>query len=211
MKTETEILEDFITYLVHKFGKEIVEVIDIPDEAKVGERVLYKLISDQVAQRKDFTQDYKELNKTLAEIAQKVSGTVHIDQPTDSGLSYPRTIDIIDWSEVAMQIPAKKYATSSDLLPKADFSIEWLFGLVFGYSSKRLIYIDFIHPKVKAAFSVEYDAEYDWSAGSDMIQLLNKFREKQTELIKDASSNESILWAKLVQLNDEVLVQIKTK
>jgi hypothetical protein len=95
------------------------------------------------------------------------------------------------------------------LLPKENFSIEWLFGLVFGASDKRLVYIDFTHPKVKTAFSVQYDSEYELTFRHSMHEWLQAFSEKRAKMINVVESNPEIGWIKLVQINEQVLTQDK--
>jgi len=153
-----------------------------------------------------------EVKKIISVFSRKTGGAVeHLSPPITSDLPYPRAVDIIDCGEVGMDLPARRYLNSSDLLPKTDFSILWLFGVVFFHSSKRLVHIDFTHPKVKAAFSVEYDVEHDFEAGLNMKRQFDVFKAKYADLVRPASSRPGVMWSRLLQLDDELLVKIKTE
>ena len=213
MMTEIKVKEQFYEYLADKFGESFTELIEPPEGVMIGERMLYKLQNGQKAERKEMTQkDIDKFHQMVADIAEKNGGVaLESEPPVTSGLPYPRVVDILDWSDVAMDIPAKKYVLSDDLLPKDNFAIEWLFGVVFSPSGKQLVYIDFTHPKVKVAFSADYDAEYDFTIGLEMPRRLRQFKEKRAEIIQEVESRSNVLWAKLVQLDDETFMRLKNK
>jgi len=213
MKIQDELRRDFYSYLAGEFGDRFLRVIQPPHKVKVGERVPYVLRNDQEAQRKDLNEaDFDEVKKIISVFSRKTGGAVgHLSPPITSDLPYPRIVDIIDLSEVGMDLAARRYLNSSDLLSKVDFSILWLFGVVFFHSSKRLVYIDFTHPKVKAAFSVEYDVEHDFETGRNMKRQLDVFKAKCADLVRPASSRPDVMWSRLPQLDDELLVKIKTE
>lgn len=213
MTNEIEVKEQFYEYLTHEFGEEFTKMIEPPEEAKIGERVLYFLKDSEIASRKEFDHEANDaLRTTLQEVANKSGALLSpfIELPVESGLPYPRMVDIIDWDEVAMDIPAKKWVLSDDLLPKEDFGIKWLFGLCFWHSEKQLVYIDFTHPKVKTVLSAEYDEEYRISTGDNMQARLEQFKEKRMKLIQEVDANPCAYWAKLLQLNDTAFSQTKT-
>ena len=210
---EIEVKDQFYGYLTHEFGEGFTKMIEPPAEVTIGERVLYLLKDSETASRKEFDHAANDaLRKTLQEVADEAGSLLSpfIELPVESGLPYPRMVDIIDWGEVAMDIPAKKWVVSDDLLPKEDFTIKWLFGLCFWHSVKQLVYIDFTHPKVKTVLSAEYDEEYGISTGDNMHARLEQFKAKRAKLIQDVDANPYAYWAKLVQLNDTTFSQIKT-
>lgn len=209
MINEIEVKEQFYGYLTQEFGEKFTGMIEPPAEVKIGERVLYLLKDSDTATRKEFDQAANDAHRQmLQQMAEEVGAQLSpfSEPPTDSGLPYPRMVDITDWSEVLV----KNYCSSGDLLPKEDFAIKWLFGLCFWPSGKQLVYIDFTHPKVKTVLSAEYAQEYDFSTGDNMQSRLEKFKEKRAKLIQEVDSNPFAFWAKLVQVNDTVFSQIKT-
>src|SRR6266542_1650399 len=147
MITEDKVQQQFYEYLSDTFGPQFTEMIKPPEGVRIGERVLYKLQNQHEAQRKEVTQkDLDNFHQMMVGIAEGCGGIASPPEPpVTSGLPFPRTVDITDWSDVALGTPAMKYVVSDELLPKVDFSIEWLFGLVFS-SEKQLVYIDFTDP-----------------------------------------------------------------
>ena len=209
MINEIEVKEQFYGYLTQEFGDKFTEMIEPPIEAKIGERVLYLLEDSVTASRKKFDRAANDAHRQmLQQMCEEVGAQLSpfSEPPTDSGLPYPRMVDITDWNEVLV----KGYVSSGDLLPKKNFTIKWLFGLCFWHSNKQLVYIDFTHPKVKTVLSAEYDDEYDLSMGNNMQSRLEEFKEKRAKLIREVDTNPLAFWAKLVQLNDTVFSQIKT-
>src|SRR3989344_1693278 len=209
MINEIEVKEQFYGYLTQDFGDKFTEMIEPPIEAKIGERVLYLLEDSVTASRKKFDRAANDAHRQmLQQMCEEVGAQLSpfSEPPTDSGLPYPRMVDITDWNEVLV----KGYVSSGDLLPKKNFTIKWLFGLCFWHSNKQLVYIDFTHPKVKTVLSAEYDDEYDLSMGNNMQSRLEEFKEKRAKLIREVDTNPLAFWAKLVQLNDTVFSQIKT-
>jgi len=212
MITQNEIKKQFYGYLTEMFGDKFTNLIEPPERVLIGERVLYRLVDDKVAERKEMTEkDIDNLHQMLMKIAGE-SGAVITEPPITSGLPYPRMVDITDWSDAAMDIPAKKYATSDDLLPKDTFSIEWLFGVMFGPSDKQLVYIDFTHPRVKLVFAVYYESEYELTFCGNrnkMKDWLMKFNEKRAKIINEVEMRPELSWVKIIQLNDQILTQYK--
>ncbi len=209
MMNEIEVKAQFYEYLSSKFGDKFTDMIEPPSEAKIGERVLYVLDGSEVASRKEF--DQKANEEFLQGIVGGIEGaTFFTEPPVESGLPYARMVDITDWSEVAINGFAKEYTMSDDLLPKKDYTIKWLFGLCFAPRGNQLVHVDFTHPKVKTAFSADYELEYSFAPEIDMQHALKIFKEKRAKLIQEVESNPSVLWAKLVQLNGTTLSQIRT-
>ena len=206
-----ELKEQMYEYLNDKFGEGFTDLIELPREVKIGERVLYLLNPGHTVSRKEFEQAaIDEHQEMLEDIVKKTGGFLApTELPVESGLPDPRTVDILDWSDVAMDIPAKEYLLSDNLSPKEDYSIDWLFGLVFWHSSKQLVYIDFTHPKVKTVLSMEYDSEYQWTLGKNMYSNLAAFIQKRKDLIADIEARAGDGWTKLLQLNDTVFIQLK--
>ncbi len=207
--TEAEVKQQFYEYLSHTFGAKFVKLIDPPEDVRIGERVLYKLTSQKEAMRKEVSQkEIDDLRQKLATIAENAGiAPIEVDPPTTSGLPYPRLVDIGDYNDVAMDAPARAYIVSNDLLPKPDFSIEWLFGTVFRPSDKQLVFVDFAHPQVKAAFSFEYDFEYGSPVQPDMYKHFRRFKALRNKVIREAKSKSELLWVKILQLDEQILIQ----
>lgn len=208
-----ELKEQMFGYLNHTFGDGFTDLIELPKGLKIGERVLYRLKDDQIVERKEFDKVANdEFRKVLEGIAEKSGGFLAPPEiPVESGLPNPRMVDIAGWEDVSTEIAAKKYALSDDLLPSEDFAIEWLCGLMFGYSNKQFVYIDFTHPKVKMVFSSDFDSEYDIGLGRDMQSRFAQFIQTRKEVITALEEDQSMQWTKLLQLNNSTFVQSKTK
>jgi len=210
MTSKTDLKKWLYEYLTEEFGKEFIGLINPPHDVENGERVLYKLKHNTQAQRKEITQkDQDDFRNLLEDIAQKSGGTVaKIEPVVSSGLPYPRLIDIPQWSALAYQKNVADYLNSEEILPKPDFNIEWLFGLLFGYSNKQLVYINFTHPKVKAAFCMDYDVEYS-SEGADLPAQFERFVKRMKQLT-DETDTTNMQWSKLIQVNSDLFLRSKT-
>jgi hypothetical protein len=206
--TLQELEQWFINYLAETFGEQLLALIPMPVEYEIGERVLFNLKDRVTVERKEQTQeDADDLHQMLAKTVGGIDGVqVTTELPVTSGLPYPRIIDILDWS-VAMDIPAKKYLASNALLPKDDFAIRWLLGVMLWSSRKQLVYIDFTHPKVKTIFSADYDRKHDFDGRSDVYGQLQQFKAARDSLIVETDSDSGVAWAKLVQVDGEMLTR----
>jgi len=206
--TPQEVKEQFFNYLTKTFGKKFLFLITPPDGVEIGERVLFKLQDGKKAERCEETkQETEEFHQSLVEAVGGIEGIqiLPTEPPVSSGLPYPRIVDIRDW-DIAYDNPAKEYLTSDALLPKENFSIDWLFGLVFGFE-KQLIYIDFTHPKVKVIFSFVYDFEDVFIKTHLVYKRLEQFNKMRDALIEEAEGNPDLLWIKLVQIDETVSTQ----
>ena len=216
MKTPNQVKTDFFDYLDQKFGTDrLTGLVKLPPEVRIGERVLYQMTDGQEASRLDtekLNQENDEaFGKIAAQISEEIEGATFFTEPaTSSGLPYPRTIDIPSMSDLALGNLASNYETNHEELPTKDFPVLWLFGAIFGYSSKYLIYLDFTDPRLRALYIAEYDVEHDFSAGRDIPQKLRSFLIRREKLTKTIAQRQDVLWAKLVQTDSLVHTTMKT-
>jgi len=133
---------------------------------------------------------------------------IEINPPIESGRSEPRLVDLPGW-EICYDLPLKRFLDSSSPIPEVGSEIEWLLGVFFGHSKKKLVLIDFVTPNIKAVFSVEYDIEGDLGRSSYTVGgLLIDFFHKLTELKKETVQRiQDIEWIKAVQLEFELTIK----
>lgn len=201
---------EFLDYLQTTFGEEFVELIPEPPGVQVGERVLYRFKGERTATRHELTsQELEDRHRTLVEIAKRTGldeSAVTTEPPISSGLPVPRLIDLPE-SHMMWDKDLRQWTASRALLPSPDYSLEWAVGVVFMSSEKLLLYLDFTHPKVKAVFRVIYDDEYDRPAGesAEIRTRFKQFCERAQELRAQYDGRTDVVWAKLVQLDNEPL------
>lgn len=206
--TTEELKQWLLSYLTETFGDQFLNLITPPDGVETGERVMFKLREGVKAERHEVTpQEAEDFHRSLVESMPGIK--IHTEPPLSSGLPYPRMVDITDWS-IAYDNPAKEYLTSDTLLPKDDFNIDWLLGVVFS-SERRFVYIDFTHPKVKAIFSFVYDDESIHTKSHLVYPQLKEFKETYLSYIKEAADSNDLLWIKLVQIDETILTQKKAR
>ena len=215
MSTPDQVKASFDDYLHQRFGSGFVNLIKPPAEIKIGERVLYMLAGDHEARRADTEQANREAEESLAalisRLSDEITGLQYYTEPVvSSGLPYPRAVDIPHVSDLALGSLAADYATSPDEFPEKDFALLWLFGAIFTYSAKYLLYLDFTHPKLRAVYVAEYDVEHEYSKGSDIPQQLKAFVSRQAEMVEMVEARQEVCWAKLVQIDTAVQAAIKT-
>ena len=119
-------------------------------------------------------------------------------------------MDIPHVLNLALGNLATNYATSPDELPEKDFALRWLFGVIFTYSAKYLLYLDFTHPQLRAVYVAEYDIEFESAKGRGIPEQFENFTIQQTELAKLVEIRQDVIWAKLVQIDTAVQAVIKT-
>lgn len=198
-----------LEYLEYIFGKSFLKLIKIPENYKIGERVIYKLAKNKTANRHEISQkEQKEQKDFFNKIAEEIGAPESIiDPPVSSGLPYPRLVDIPGW-DIIFDIPLKRYLQSNDISPSDDFNIEWLIGVFFGHSKKILAYIDFVNPKVKGIFSETYEEEYDLSNRGKIVNkhfavFIKKLTKMKNEIKKPHFSNR---WVKVIHYESDLMV-----
>lgn len=216
MKSLEQVRADFDSYLKNRFGFEMEDLVTVPAGVSVGERVLYLLNPNTRAARADIDQSNREIIEGMADIVADLEGltpgvTLHIDPIMDSGLPYVRAVDLPYASELALGSLADDYAYNDDELPAPDFPVRWLFGLVFGYSAKYLLYLDFTEAKLRALFVAEYDSEFEPFTGQKVPELLRAFVSRQRDIQASASAAPDVLWVKLVQTDAGTRVKTMTR
>jgi hypothetical protein len=215
MSTPDQVKASFYNYLAQEFGPGFADLVDPPAGVKIGERVLYLLVSDQEAQRADTQQANREIEEDFtrlaARLSEEIDGMQYYTEPiVSSGLPYPRAVDIPHVSNLALGNLAVHYATSPDELPEKNFSLLWLFGVIFTYSTKYLLYLDFTHPKLRVLFVAEYDVEFEFAKGREIPEQLKTFTILQAKTAKMVEDREDVIWAKLVQIDTAAHTMIKT-
>jgi hypothetical protein len=217
MQTLDQIKAEFYGYLEQRFESGLTDLVAPPAGVKIGERVLYQLVDGEEAQRADIEKQNQDFEKNMAELVEKMSSETgtkpefYTDPMISSGLPYPRAIDVPYVSEFCMGSLATDYAASHDEFPTKDFPIRWLFGVVFGYSAKTLLYMDFTDPKVRALYVANYDAEHELLAGKDIPQEFKAFIVQQAMMKHIYSPREEVHWIKIVQTNGAVQLTQSTK
>lgn len=171
---------DFFNYLDQKFGSGFSGQFAVPAGVQVGERVLYKLADGGEATRADIERANQAFAASMAEVAAQlaeVTGDLQytLDPAVNSGLPYPRTVDVPHAADLALGSLAQQYATSQEKLPTADFALVWLLGGIFGYSASTFIYLDFSHPQLKALYTAEYDVVDDYNSGKKIPEQITSF------------------------------------
>jgi hypothetical protein len=215
MSTPDQLKAGFYHYLDREFGSGLIDLIRLPAGVRIGERVLYMLLGNEEAERADTKQTNREVEESFARLADQLSEEIGVlrystEPAIDSGLPYPRAVDIPYVSDLALGSLATRYAASPDELPEKDFSLLWLFGVIFTYSAKYLLYLDFAHPKLRAVYVAEYDAEYEFSKGRDILEQFKAFMVRQAEIAAMIEVRQDVCWAKLVQIDTIVQTMIKT-
>ena len=61
-------------------------------------------------------------------------------------------------------------------------------GQGFPSGNKQLVSIDFTHPLVKAAFSYEYECEYDPPVQPEIYKQIRRFKAMRNNVIKEVKS-----------------------
>lgn len=217
MQTLDQIKDEFYGYLEQRFGPGLTDFVAPPARVKIGERVLYQLVDGEEAQRADIEKQNQDFEKNMAELVEKMSegtGTkpeFYTDPMISSGLPYPRAIDVPHVSEIYMGSLATDYAASHDEFPTKDFPILWLFGVVFGYSTKTLLYMDFTDPKIRVLYVANYDAEHELLAGKDIPQEFRAFTIQQAIMKHMYGPREDVHWIKMVQTNGDMKFIQSTK
>lgn len=212
--TEDQLRRDFLDYLDQRFGPALTDLLDPPASARAGERVIYALFSGEEQPRGDVDQlnheAMAEFSRLARQIARGVPGAAfHFTPATDSGLPFPRLVDIPGADALAMG-DLRPYATSHEELPSADFNIAWLLGVIFGHSSKYLLYIDFTDQRLGAVYAAEYDDEDDFDVGRDLARQFATFIDWRDNLRAEIGRDKGVEWAKLVQTGSELRATIKT-
>ena len=216
MSTPDQIKASFYTYLDQEFGPGFAKLIESPAGVKIGERVLYLPASGQEVKRADTEQANREIEGGITRLAAHLSDEIdslqyHIEPVISSGLPYPRAVDIPHVSDLALGNLAANYATSAAELPQKNFSLLWLFGVIFTYSAKYLLYLDFMHPRLRTLYIAEYDVEFEFAKGREIPEQLKSFTVRQAEMTKIIEARQDVDWAKLVQIDTVVQTLIKIK
>lgn len=213
MKSAPAVEQAFYLYLDRQFGQGFSQLIAPPDGYKIGERVLYTLEGgDEAVRNEDTSQSDAEIKRVLEDVVDKIDGARVVNEPVvSSGLPYPRLIDVPYASDFLLGDLSERYAQSDELLPSPDFPVVWVFGVLFGYSAKQLLYLDFRHPKAKAVFCVAYDDENDVTAGRHMRSQLASFIARQKQVSALAEERADVHWAKLFQVNAQGLLLLRTR
>lgn len=206
--------KEFLEYLDYIFGMNFSSAIQEPKGYSVGERVLYKLYHPVEAKRKSHEFNEKNVKGMLHGITGKSCGfsSIDIQPPITTTNIEARLVDFPD-CDIMFDIPLMKYFQSDELLPHPEFNIEWLTGVFFSHSAKKLVNIDMLHPSVIGIFSVEYEIEMDLSIDpgriaeyfSDYNYRLNSLRE---EFERDGTNTE---WIKLIQLENNLMFKMRKK
>jgi hypothetical protein len=205
--TEKDMELWFRQYLNDTFGEGFNTFITPPEDAKCGERLIYKYKSGSTAIRHESTQqDLDDFDKVLAQMAQACKGTyIPTKPPVTSGLPFPRLIDLN--KGFIWESDMEKYHLNEDLLPSKDFDLEWALGVFFA-SDKTLYHLDFTHPKVKGIFSFEYDREYTMPKCeaarrrfTEFMLLLETYKRLGDEL-------DHFKWVKITQVNSKITITI---
>lgn len=199
-----------LEYVEETFGRDCAVLIKEPPGVRVGERVLYRLRHDEIGRRVETTAaDLDRFRRTIAEIASASGASgVQIEPPRSSGSPLPRLIDL-PGSDLAWDRPLSQYAESDQPL---DGALEWAFGVLFAPSHKRLFYLDFTHPVVKAVLSLEYDEDDSPDDGRrTAAERFIEFRREADRLRADADAVRiDAQWIKVVQTPAGILnVRIK--
>jgi len=203
---------ELLVYLDEIFGTYLPEIIQRPEGYKVGERVLYKLKDGvEIIREEDEGADVEEFSKIIEDLADKSGGTVSEIKPVvSSGRNDLRIVDIPGW-KISFPRPMKKYFDSDEVTPGPDFIIEWLFGVYFGHSEKKLICIDMTHPYVNGIFSATYEMEDDCSISPDKIEdYFNEFNFNLINLRKESENdNFDVEWIKQIQIDKELMYRMR--
>lgn len=207
----TELRQQFADYLEQTFGEEFLRLLDEPEGVHAGERVLYKLKRNQEARRQEPSADnLNALRETMAEIARKTGATgISFEPPVTSGLPYPRLIDL-PGSSIMWDAELRKYMEADAMLPSADFPLEWVAGVLFTPSQKMLLYLDCTDSRVAAVFRVFYEGDAFTEPAATVRDRFKQFQSKKRELLAECARRRTLVWAKLVQIDDEpVWIRVK--
>jgi hypothetical protein len=198
----------FLQYLGSTFGDEFAQFLDTPPDARVGERVLYKLADGSEAARREPTpEDLAGMRDTLTDIARRTGADpnrVTLEPPVSSGLPYPRLLDLrglIMWDT-----DLARYLNSRDALPSPGFMIQWALGVALLPSEKMLLYLNFIHPTVKAIFRASYDEEGLPGGRAGIREGFAEFRNRVQEAVREAVRRPELLWIKVIRVDGQPTV-----
>jgi len=200
--------QDLLNHLRNTFGEELLRLLSEPQGVQVGERVLYKLKEGTQAQRREpSSQELEALKRTHIEFAKSTgvdSSRATFEPPVSSGSPYPRLVDL-PGNQIMWDKYLTEYLKSDNLLPSAEFPLEWVVGVLLMPSEKMLLYLDFTHPKVKAIFRASYDIDGVPQSGerADLRNRFRQFREKKADLESQVEQRGDMLWAKLIQVDSE--------
>jgi len=204
--------KEFVGYLKWKFGEGFLSIIPKPDDYYVGERMLYKLKHKNKIKRNDNKNDEKILIDTVNEVLGDNNGinSIEIQPPVTTNNIEPRLIDLPE-SDIIFDIPLMRYFQSDSIIPTPEFDIEWLIGVYFAGSEKKLVSIDMAHPVVKGVFSVPYEIEMDLSADPQKtVKYFKEYIQRLKSLCKESEKSDSdIEWVKLVQLDNDLMFKMK--
>ena len=203
--------KEFSGYLDWKFGEDFLSIIPKPDDYYVGERMLYKLKHKNEIKRNDNKLDEDVLKDTINETLGDTNiSSIEIQPPVTTNNIEPRLIDL-PGSDIIFDIPLMRYFQSDNIIPSSEFNIEWLIGVYFGGSEKKLVSIDMAHPFVKGIFSVPYEIEMDLSADPQKtVKYFKEYIQRLKSLCKKSEKSDSnIKWVKLVQLDNDLMSKMR--
>lgn len=215
MQTPEQVKADFYAYLDQKFGSGFSALITPPEEVEIGERALYILANGRKAQRANMERANWEFENEIEDLANELAGEFpglqySVDLATSSGLPYPRAVDIPGASDLALGWLAGAYAKSAEELPAPGFPLCWLLGVIFTPSAKYLLYLDFMHPRLRALYVAEYDVEMEFFKGRDIPQQFRFFAAQQAEMVAVVEGRPDIRWAKLVQVDGAIWTSVQS-
>jgi len=199
---------EFVKYLDSTFNGDLFPIIPKPNGYCAGERVLYKLKNKNEINRLDNTTDKESLIDMISDtLGDNKPKSIEIQTAVATNNIEPRLIDFPE-SNIIFNRPLLRYFQSESNLPTTDFNIEWMIGVCFAGSQKKLVHIDMSHPIVKGIFSVPYEIEMDLTVSPQKTnKSFKNYIQKFKSLCKNAEKGEILIeWIKLVQIDNELMI-----
>jgi len=195
-------------------GVDLRELIDVPREGLLeGDRVIYVGHGEGFKRRDPKPEGVGEFLRELAAVMDEAVGKgrykISFEMPTPpqpGGEPKPRMIDVIPdfvwWREHV------EYARSPKLLPRGDWRVDWLLGVLFKSEEADMVYLDFRDPKVKVVvsgcfYSMHDSCELEARRRNVLVSSLRKAK----KLKERYQSNPHVKWVKIVFAPDQEEVQ----